>query len=267
MSVATSETELFKDKIEVSLDGRQIFYLFFGGALIATLVFVLGVMVGRRVESRSLAETGSPATDPLAVLDRLEGSDDLAFPAALRGDDVLLGSVDATLAGRNKVARENMATGGPSAADVAHDKATPAEPTPAASSIAATPEAAVAPAAKGKPAKAETAAAEPAAVAEAESDLDEEKEEEARPEPAPKAKRRRFTLQVGSFQDKEEADTFFRGLRGGPYDPYMVEADVPGKGMYFRVRVGGYGSFEEAVAAKAEFEASQHVIAYVTRLK
>ena len=44
------EPELYKDKIEVSLDGRQIFYLFFGGAVIVGLVFVLGVMVGRRVE-------------------------------------------------------------------------------------------------------------------------------------------------------------------------------------------------------------------------
>ena len=46
------EPELYKDKIEVSLDGRQIFYLFFGGAVIVGLVFVLGVMVGRRVEAR-----------------------------------------------------------------------------------------------------------------------------------------------------------------------------------------------------------------------
>ncbi|HRK48052.1 MAG TPA: hypothetical protein PK324_20635 [Nocardioides sp.] len=46
----TSEPELYKDKIEVSLDGRQIFYLFFGGAVVACLVFVLGVMVGRRLE-------------------------------------------------------------------------------------------------------------------------------------------------------------------------------------------------------------------------
>ena len=46
------EPELYKDKIEVSLDGRQIFYLFFGGAVIVGLVFVLGVLVGRRVEAR-----------------------------------------------------------------------------------------------------------------------------------------------------------------------------------------------------------------------
>ena len=43
--MAGTDSELYKDKIEVSLDGRQIFYLFFGGAVVACLVFVLGVTV------------------------------------------------------------------------------------------------------------------------------------------------------------------------------------------------------------------------------
>src|ERR1700759_721358 len=83
------ETELYKDKIEVSLDGRQIFYLFFGGAVVVGLVFVVGVMVGRRVESRShvdRAET-STAVDPLAALDRLERTDHAAFHGALSGSE------------------------------------------------------------------------------------------------------------------------------------------------------------------------------------
>jgi hypothetical protein len=96
--------ELFKDRIEVTLDGRQIFYLFFGGAVIACMVFVLGVMVGRRIEARESATTepADPAHDPLAALDQLEirSSPELAFPAALRGDGnkTPLGAVDATLA-------------------------------------------------------------------------------------------------------------------------------------------------------------------------
>ncbi|MBL4634845.1 MAG: SPOR domain-containing protein, partial [Kofleriaceae bacterium] len=88
----------------------------------------------------------------------------------------------------------------------------------------------------------------------------------AQAEEAKRAKRK-FTLQVGSFQDKSEADTFFRQLENTSYKPYMVEAEIPGKGQYYRVRVGGFGTFDEAVEAKAQFEDSQHVIAYVTRLK
>src|SRR5438105_7596321 len=80
--------QLYKDRIEVSLDGRQIFYLFFGGAVIVGLVFVLGVMVGRRVEARGhldRAQTAASA-DPLAALDRLEGTGDkLTFKSTLVG--------------------------------------------------------------------------------------------------------------------------------------------------------------------------------------
>ncbi|MBL4634795.1 MAG: hypothetical protein JKY56_13055, partial [Kofleriaceae bacterium] len=98
---------MFKDRIEVSLDGRQIFYLFFGGAVVATLVFVLGVMVGRQVESRTVADTGASATlDPLAALDQLESDNKLSFPAALRGDEVSLGDVDDSLAKRTLVRAE-----------------------------------------------------------------------------------------------------------------------------------------------------------------
>jgi hypothetical protein len=87
MVTRAAEPELYKDKIEVSLDGRQIFYLFFGGAVVACLVFVLGVMVGRRLESRAhvdRAAATSATRDPLAALDRLaEGKGEMTFPSAL----------------------------------------------------------------------------------------------------------------------------------------------------------------------------------------
>lgn len=259
--MASHESDLFKDKIEVKLDERQVFYLFFGGAVIATLVFVLGVMVGRRVEARAVVEGGSTVTDPLAALDRLEGGDDLAFPTALRGDEVSLGAVDANLARRPK-----PAVGGPlvKAPEPKQDEAASLGEKSAAEEVKA---AAAQPAAKPK--NQADASEEQVSAAENESgkkpeQADDDVAEEEAPE---KKKRKRFTLQVGSFQDKDEADTFFRTLQGGEYKPYMVEADVPGKGTYFRVRVGGYESFDEALEAKSKFEDSQHVIAYVTRLK
>ncbi len=229
VDVGSQEKDLFKDKIEVRLDERQVFYLFFGGAVIATLVFVLGVMVGRRVEARAVVAGASTISDPLAALDRLEaGGDDLAFPTALRGDEsIALGSVDTNLAERPRPAPK---------------------PKRQALVVEAEPEAASKPGQEKaeKPKKAE-------------------KEADAKPDA--KKLKKRFTLQVGSFQDKDEADTFFRSLEGGNYTPYMVEAEVPGKGTYFRVRVGGYPTFDEALEAKSKFEDSQHVIAYVTRLK
>jgi cell division septation protein DedD len=94
------EAELYKDKIEVSLDGRQIFYLFFGGAVIVGLVFVLGVMVGRRVEARGHTDRARVAAtvDPLAALDRLEGGSGLSFQGALRGAEGPITDVEKQIA-------------------------------------------------------------------------------------------------------------------------------------------------------------------------
>jgi hypothetical protein len=48
--------------------------------------------------------------------------------------------------------------------------------------------------------------------------------------------------------------------------PYIIKSDVPGKGTFFRVRLGEYASNDEALTAKTEFENTQHIIAYVTKL-
>jgi cell division septation protein DedD len=91
--MAVRDAERFKDKIEVSLDTRQVVFLFFGGAVLACLVFVLGVMVGKRLEGRERVArkaATSAQVDPLAALDELgadeaadEKGDDLALAAAL----------------------------------------------------------------------------------------------------------------------------------------------------------------------------------------
>ena len=50
------------------------------------------------------------------------------------------------------------------------------------------------------------------------------------------------------------------------YKPYVIQSEVEGKGTFFRVRLGEYAGHDEALAAKTDFEAKQHIIAYVTRL-
>jgi DedD protein len=63
--------ERWREKIEIRLDNRQVFFLFFGSAVVACMLFVLGVMVGKRIESRGQAEAAAPPADPLAALDRV----------------------------------------------------------------------------------------------------------------------------------------------------------------------------------------------------
>jgi cell division septation protein DedD len=55
-------------------------------------------------------------------------------------------------------------------------------------------------------------------------------------------------------------------MKAAGYKAYLVEAEVEGKGTWFRVRYGNYDSYESALEAKDEFERKVQKIAYVTRL-
>ena len=241
------EQELYKEKIEVSLDGRQIFYLFFGGAIIATMVFVLGVMVGRRIEARAVIDAGGGpalASDPLAAFDAVAAGDtELAFPAVLRGDTADLGAVDRALEGS---APEALAAPPPGESETESE----GETASADGDLAASPAAVESSAGEGDtggPGKS-AVAAQPDAAA---------------PRPAAIS----YTLQVGSFQSRAEAETLRGKLVAGGHAAVVAEVDLEDKGVWFRVRVGDFGAHDAALAAKKDFESAEHIIAYVTRLK
>jgi DedD protein len=249
--MATRDGELFKDKIEVSLDGRQIFCLFCGGAVIASLVFVLGVMVGRRVEARGNPEraaAGSPASDPLAALDQF----------AAHGESEADTATDAQLP---SALREGQAAP-PTPVDVSLARPAPA-PAPAAAPAKPQPE----PEPKAEPVKPEPPKVEPPKP-EPKPVAAKPVVEPPKPAEPPRADGKgRFTLQLSSFQTRGEADAFIAELKKSGYAPTVTEANVPGKGTWFRVRLGGYSSYDEAMAGKADFEAKAKIIAYVTRVK
>ncbi|HEX3763888.1 MAG TPA: SPOR domain-containing protein [Kofleriaceae bacterium] len=334
------EPELYKDKIEVSLDGRQIFYLFFGGAVIVGMVFVLGVMVGRRVEARGHVDRADlpAASDPLAALDRLERSDHLSFHGALTGSD--------TPTDVEKAIGELEKRRAAKPAGEAH--AAPAAPRPEAAPARAEVRAEVRPEARPEAradGKADAVARPDADKPHVEADKpradkhdsdkhdsdkhdldkrdsdkrdsdkrdsdkrDDKKphkhddgsaaskgDREARPDhdkktgsrgdaarsephadargaateghadPDPAADRSRFTLQLSSFQDKAEAEAFLSATKAAGFQPYLTEADVTGKGMFYRVRLGSYRSLEAANDAKAEYEKASRKTAQVMRL-
>lgn len=246
--MAGADTELYKDKIEVSLDGRQIFYLFFGGAVVACLVFVLGVMVGRRLEARGHVDKvagTSAARDPLAALDRMGSDGTMTFPSALSGSGGPTAAVDREIAAMRARKKEL-------AAEAAKPTAVKPE---AVKPDAAKPEAVKPEAAKPEAAK--PTAVKPEAV----------KPEAAKPE-APRsvdAAKAKFTLQLSAFQDQAEAEAFLSTVKSAGYGAYVTAADVDGK-QFYRVRLGNYATYDDAVAAKAEFEKKVPKIAYVTRL-
>jgi cell division septation protein DedD len=282
--MAMREGELFVEKIEVNLDGRQIFCLFCGGAVIASLVFVLGVTIGRRVEAREHPDSiaAAVAADPLAALDELaaesRAGSDLAFASTLRGEREgdPLGPVDLSLdkapapAARPEAVVRAQPISRPAADAEAESRAAEEAEAKLARAEAAKAEAAKAEAAKAEAAKTEAAKAEAvkaeAAKAEA-ARAQTAKAEAAAAAVEVDAGAARFTLHLISYEQRAEAEALMGRLKKAGYQPYVVESVEEGKGTWYRVRVGHYGTYEDAVAGKSDFEKKQSIIAYVTRTK
>jgi len=64
---------------------------------------------------------------------------------------------------------------------------------------------------------------------------------------APVATKVRYTLQLASYQDKTAAENDVKKMKQRGYAAFIVSADVPGKGLWHRVRLG---SFANKVAAE-----------------
>lgn len=241
-------TDLYKERIEVSLDGRQIFYMFIGGAVLSCLVFVLGVMVGKRVESRShLVATQSDARrDPLAALDRVAAkSEDLTFRQALRDQQQVAPAVDAEVT--RLVQSAETAT---KPADVAAKPSVVVATAPA-----ATPTPAVAASAAVAAAPVNTPSSAPVAVPTAAPAI-------AKPAVAAAPGKRYHTLRLSSFKQQSEAEAFMKQLRASGYSPFTMQATVDGE-EWIRVCVGRHATYEDAIEAKKKYEAKLKKIAYV----
>ena len=282
------ESELYKDKVEVSLDGRQIFYLFFGGAVIVGIVFVLGVLVGRRVEARGHVDHArtTAAADPLAALDRLEGSGGMAF----RGEEATAPvekKIDQLVADKKK--------GEPAAKSDKKDEAKPEKKDDAKVETKDDAKADKKDEAKAEPKKDEAkkdeakkdeakkdeakkddkVAAKDDKVAAKSTDKSADKpadkpiekpSEKSEDKPATKEEKTRYTLQLSSFQDKAEAEAYLAKMKEQGFQAQITQADVEGKGTFYRVRMGSYRSLDAATNAKSEFEKASSKSASIMKL-
>jgi cell division protein FtsN len=250
------ESRKWKDGVELFLDNRQIFLLFFSSAVVLSLVFALGVVVGKRTTDRPATQ---PATDPLALLDQMGGEDkldeNLTFNEALSPKEKGGKAADAQLEPKEDEAAGKLS-----------------EPRPVQKAPRST---------KEEPKK-RTAARKNARLARA---TEREGKQEGNQSDQVKAKiaknktqkvdeetgdkettgRGEYSLQLSSFQDKREAELFMAKLREGGMKPFMILAKIPGRGVWYRVRLGSYRSWDEALQAKQTFEREQKIIAYVAR--
>jgi cell division septation protein DedD len=73
-----------------------------------------------------------------------------------------------------------------------------------------------------------------------------------------------WTLQIAAYQDKAEADRMTSTLRDKGYAPFVVEAQVPNKGLWYRVRMGRFPTKDAAGRYLADFKRETAISAIVT---
>ncbi|HVG18623.1 MAG TPA: SPOR domain-containing protein [Blastocatellia bacterium] len=65
----------------------------------------------------------------------------------------------------------------------------------------------------------------------------------------------RYALQALASQSAEEADAFAERVKGAGIPAYVISADIANRGRWFRVRVGGFNTAQEAQRFAAEARA------------
>ena len=76
---------------------------------------------------------------------------------------------------------------------------------------------------------------------------------------APEGSEGAFTLQVVSYETRDGAENFARTLRSRGHKAFVAEADVEGRGRFFRVRVGPFTTRKEAALYQERFEQDEHM--------
>jgi cell division septation protein DedD len=262
-----------KEKLELSLDNRQVVSVLIGGIVVLGAVFVLGVVVGKKLSG---THSATHAPDLLSALDaQAQQMNEVRADPKLTFQEVLTSKVTVESVQPDAPPVKVVTVVAPAPQPEPEPKAEPAK-------VAETE-----PAAAEEPAQMDVQVAEirvkPASVAAAAKEL----KVETHPEPAVVTARTApkevdlqkaiarasakptvmdsgaFTLQLSATQTRAEADKFVSKLRGQGYAPYIVEADVPGKGTWYRVRMGRFPTRDAAGRYLADFRRETRLDAFV----
>ena len=220
--MASTQDDAFR---EIQLSGKQLVFVAMAGLVIAVVIFLFGVQVGRGV----LAQRGLPGADEATA-----AAEPPLAPAAASQP-----SSDAPVTAGEKLSyAERLASPEP-AAERLKKSAPPADP-PSPKPEAATP----APARAG--ASPEAARGEPQSVASTEP---------------PGAG---FAIQVAALQKRDEADVIAKRLAGKGYPAYVV-TPTKGAPSVYRVRVGKFKDRSEADTVAARLQKEEQFKPWVVR--
>lgn len=245
------DTHRLKEKYEVSLDNRQIVTLTVASLVVLGGVFILGVVVGKKLAAEQAALSKPPA-DLLSQLDEKTNALEAAKQdAALTFQDELTKKTPTVVMDPPVVKPVEPAKPPEPAKPVELAKAEPA-PAPEAEKPVEQPK------------LAETPKPEPVATRTTDAGGLKEAFGKVQKPPTETAADGSWTIQLSAYQDRAEADRFAAGLRDKGYAPYIVEAAIPGKGTWFRVRMGRFGSKDAASRYMDDFKRETAMNAIVT---
>jgi DedD protein len=263
------DVDKLKDKIELTLDNRQVVSLVIGSLIVLGVVFLLGVMVGKQVGVPSVA---APQQDVLAALDQ-QAKPPPPKPAPR--------PIDPPMTFQKELTDPQPTDPAPKAELKPDFKPEPTRLVPPPAKADAKPE------------------AKPESKAEAKLEPKPEPKAEAKPEPKPEPhvdapapaldqkladafkaakatpkpptveaavapKPGTYTVQVAASQQKADADQVMTKLRGSGLRPYQVDADIPGRGRWYRVRVGSFPTKGDAEKYASDLKRETGMSGFVT---
>lgn len=75
----------------------------------------------------------------------------------------------------------------------------------------------------------------------------------------------KFTLQVVSYRSRVDAEAFAETLQTRGHEAFVMHADIPGRGTFFRVRIGPFKHQSEAERYRRTFEKDEAMNTFVVR--
>jgi DedD protein len=245
------DVERLREKVEVSLDDRQVAVLAVCALLLMLGVFALGLVVGKRLS----AAAQPPRVDELTALDEAQAAT-VARPMKPAAPIAAAAKPAAGPAGRTKD-EPRLAVPKPRA-DADEEQPVPEQgkppvevPAPAPVALAERTERPDRPA--PKPIAVVPAPKEPAVVPQAPKPAAIKQPSAVAP-PSPPRELGQFTVQLGASQDRAEAQKLESRARGAGLKPYVVEAQLGAKGTWYRVRVGAFGDKDSANQFRKDVE-------------
>jgi cell division septation protein DedD len=224
---------------EIQLNGKQLVFLFMAATVVAVVIFLCGVMVGRgvQVQQSVIAAAADSVADPTAAT---------PAPAASTSGDAPL-STQETLTYTERLEDPN-----PAAETLRESPEAVSEPEgPAAPAAAAPPPVVGRPVPPpAAPAPAMRAAATPPPAAPAAT---------VTSEPAGTG----FVVQVAAVNERGEADAIARRLSGKGYPAFVTTP--AGAARVFRVRVGKYQDRRQAESIAGRLEKEEQFKPWITR--